>query len=584
MNTGSVTSILEGGRVHRGIPGTEQGPTGVSTNVVSRLHFREFNSTLNQLAAEIGKIRQSLKKMDGAYKDSTELNIPIHNALVVGTFEIPKPSSEVVADVYEIYCIPTADGSRSKIAGTLCIKVTAVGGEVNYPKGLVRSESVKISLVVISIILMLAVHILSLLSNGWLVTLGWVFMVVGYLGLLISVGLYAEAIRRRVKTTNVQLGPHTPVPNSYCALQNGNLDQEGQSGYALPVRKLGGMDVVKMSNLRHPSFLSRLLGTFTGASLLVSFLLHYLGLRSVQWWVSIGELVICFFMIALRTAVVLNPVDFQRTDASFDCDLRSIGVIRPNARKRANITEQLSHSYTWFSDVRLFVGIRRMGVKTEGDIVAALVASKLINMSPILRRRVFGLIGLSECQIKKTGNSRFVIIHCGGTGLLTKEGFLRPLKPLVWATEFTLDQMKTESLIGFVIHGMNRNEDLELLSQFKDFTNEAVFIPAANSVVDWWLRSEGSNDWEFNARNLQWSGALALALLLCKLATDEGLDKEVQICLHNLFQSAISNPPIVTKIVANDFSQSLEELANHEICLQDGIFSFAPTDKLKQIY
>ena len=138
------------------------------------------------------------------------------------------------------------------------------------------------------------------------------------------------------------------------------------------------------------------------------------------------------------------------------------------------------------------------------------MASKLIRIDAPSRQRIFDIIGFQDCRITKDLNSvdRFVVIHCGGTSLLTQEGFLRPLKPLVWATEFTLDQLVKESLIGWVIHGMNRNEELQLLSPFKGFTSQAVFIPATNSVADWWLQSEGSNNWEYNVRNLLWSGEI----------------------------------------------------------------------------
>ena len=111
---------------------------------------------------------------------------------------------------------------------------------------------------------------------------------------------------------------------------------------------------------------------------------------------------------------------------------------------------------------------------------------------------------------------------------------------------------------------MNRNTELQLLSRFKDFTDEAVFIPAANSVVDWWLRSEGSNEWEYNARNLQWSGSLALALLLCKLALNPHLDEEVQQRLDMLFESANTKPTMTARSVAEDLEMSLKRMIDED--------------------
>lgn len=563
VNTGNINSILEGGRVQRGTPETEQGPTGVSTNVVSRLHFWEFSTNVQELAGEIMRIRESLQQMDNAYNHSTDLKIPTHNALLVGEIETARRHSDVILEIKQLYGLGTTDDKCSKVAGTFSIKVTAVGGEVNFVGGEVRSSAAKVLLVLVSVASMLAIHILSLFDSDWQVTLGWVLVVAGYLGLLISVLLYADAIKQRIDTTSVQLGPHIPDGDTYCALQNGNLDQEGKSGYALPVSALGGVDIVKISTLRQPSIIAQLLGTFAGGSFLASFLIHYLGLRSVQWWVSICELAVCLVMVAVRTAVARIPVVFVENDASFDYDLRSVGVIWPEAKKRANVADDVSLPYQDFKCLRLFFNIRKMGVKTEGDTVAALLAAKLRSMESTSRQRIYDMIGFGDCQIVRLGNwsSRLVVIHCGGTGLLTTEGFVRPSEPLAWATEFALEQIDEESLIGWVIQGMNRNVKLQLLSQFKDLTNSAVYIPATNSIVDWWLRSEGSNEWEYNVRNLQWSGSLALAILLSKLASDRRLDKEVREKIERLLERATADPTLTAKTVANHFAESLEKLA-----------------------
>jgi hypothetical protein len=564
VNTGSVSSILEGGRVQRGNPETQQGSTGVSTNVVSRLHFWNFRTTVEEMADEAQRIQANLKSMDAAYKNSTDLTIPIHNALLVGSFHTERPPFEVLPDIKRIYGVADhSDNNGKQMAGILSIKVTAVGGEVNFAKGEVRSKLSNISLVITSIILMLAVHLLALVDNDWQVTLAWICVVAGYIGLLLSVAIYAEAIKQRIDSMAVQLGPHTPGGDgTFVALQNGNLDQEGKTGYSLPISSLGHIDMVKISTLRQPSTFAQLTGTLAGVSFIASFLVHYLGLRSIQWWVSICELAICFIMVGFRTLVSRDPVIFSPSDSSFDFDLRSIGVITPKAQKRATVIDT-DIPYQNFSCFRLFLGIRSMDVKTEGDTVAALLAANLNQMNASSRQRIFDIIGIGDCQMMTIpGSSKCVVIHCGGTGLLTTEGFLRPAKPLVWGTEFTLEQLDKESLVGWVIHGMNRNEELQLLKQFAKFTTQAVHIPATNSVVDWWLRSEGSNKWEYNVRNLQWSGALALALLLSKVSTYETLEVTIRRALERLLTTAAVNPTLTARDVAEDLRRSLEGMAN----------------------
>jgi len=562
VNTGSVHSILEEGKVQRGVPATQKGATGISTDVVSRLHFWKFRTTIAELSAESKRIRHTLQKLDQAYRHSADPTIPTHNALIVGQFENERPWFEVLPDIKQIYGINgPKDEKVEQIKGTLSIKVTAVGGEVNYVQGEVRSDTSKIFLVITSIVFMFTIHIAALYDNNWQVTLSWVFVVTGYIGLLLSVCVYAEAIKHRIDTTPVELGPHVPEGGTFCALQNGNLDQEGKTGYYLPVGRLGGVDVVRISTLRHPSAYAQLLGTVAGMAFVASFLLHYLGLRSVQWWVSICELAVCFIMVGVRALLARQPIAFLPSRSSFDFDLRSIGVITPQAQKTATVVDTDTPSQT-FACVRLFLGTRYMDVKTEGDTVAGILASSLIQMDNTSRQRIFDTVGLKNCQmIKIPGSTNCVIIHCGGTGLLTTEGFVRPLKPLVWSTEFTLTQLEEESLIGWVAHGMTRNEELYLLRQFKGLTKEAVHIPATNMIVDWWLRSEGSNNWEFNARNLQWSGALALALVLSMAFCDQTLDSDIRPSLVKLIQNAALNPTLTARNVAEDLRNSLEKFA-----------------------
>jgi hypothetical protein len=60
-----------------------------------------------------------------------------------------------------------------------------------------------------------------------------------------------------------------------------------------------------------------------------------------------------------------------------------------------------------------------------------------------------------------------------------------------------------------------RNEDLELHSP------GVSRVLRKDMIVDWWLRSEGRNDWKANCNDLQWGGVLPLTILLCVLNTSE---------------------------------------------------------------
>jgi hypothetical protein len=243
----------------------------------------------------------------------------------------------------------------------------------------------------------------------------------------------------------------------------------------------------------------------------------------------------------------------------YDTDLRSIGVIRSAGRKTATVTEE-KLPYDVFRSVRLHFGIRDMGAKNQGDTVAALLASKLIVMDANVRRSIYAKLGLAGCQVEKirTYSSRYVLIHSGGTGLLAQEGYLHPARPLIWAQEFNLSQLATESLIGWVINGLNRDPELQQLAEFKNCTTQAVYIPATNSLVDWWFRSESSNSWKYNGDNLEWSGALPLAVLFCKLATDTHCDEEFKEEIGRLLQNSTAEATLTARAVAKDFGEALE--------------------------
>jgi hypothetical protein len=207
-----------------------------------------------------------------------------------------------------------------------------------------------------------------------------------------------------------------------------------------------------------------------------------------------------------------------------------------------------------------------MGTKTQGDIAAALLAASLKNWEVEKRRALFHKFGLMECRSVKGQHSHgdtHVLTHVGGTGLLCQEGFIRPQHLQVWAQEYDIKQVKHQSLIGWAVNGLMRNENLELLPEYKNSITQKVHVPASDSVVSWWLRSEGSNSWVANCDNLQWGGVAPLALLLCMLDTSE--DDEMEDALNDLLQNAQLQHSHAAAAVAADLENAFSKIAgNHE--------------------
>jgi len=349
---------------------------------------------------------------------------------------------------------------------------------------------------------------------------------------------------------------------TYCALQNVGLDKEGTPGHVLSTDVLGCRDVVKICCLQRATLSNEVMGTAAAVVLSISFLIHYLGLRSVQWWVSVCEVAICFMMVCFRTIGSRAPFKFKTSECMYDTDLRSVGVIQPSARKQARLSfPNHAPSKPLASVVRAHLGIRDMGPQTQGDVAAALLAGLLMDWDSEKLEHLFEAVGLAHCRTAKCSISgRRVVVHIGGTGLLSKEGYIRPSFLQVWAQEINLEQIGSQSLIGWCVNGLMRNEDLEVLKEFGGIINQQIHIPAADTVVDWWLRSEGTNDWIAICHNLQWGGVLSLAILLAALALDTSEDPELEKAILNRLHAAHGDSGLIAAAVAQEINTNLMNL------------------------
>jgi hypothetical protein len=204
-----------------------------------------------------------------------------------------------------------------------------------------------------------------------------------------------------------------------------------------------------------------------------------------------------------------------------------------------------------------------MGPKTQGDTAAALLALSLKTWDPEKLRRVFTVVGLNDCRAMHVKEDTYMLIHAGGTGLLTKEGYFRPADIQVWAQEITVEQVHSQSLVGWVTNGLMRNEEFQVLSEFRGIVTQQVFIPAADGVIDWWLRSEGMNSWISNCDNLQWGSVLSLALLICAL--DLTGCPVLEEAVKERLEDASQNPELVSRAVADELEAALRSISTTTI-------------------
>jgi hypothetical protein len=164
VNTGDANSVLEAGKVQRG--------DSEISGSLSRLHVWEFSTTISALQTGVEEIRESMQSMTSAYRDAVGV-VPTHSALIVAEF-IDASDPVSAAEYVESLCISKKLGKSedARVQGTLSAKVTAVGNEVNYRDGQVRSRSTNWLLVISSVSVIVALHVASLADRGWEVSLG----------------------------------------------------------------------------------------------------------------------------------------------------------------------------------------------------------------------------------------------------------------------------------------------------------------------------------------------------------------------------------------------------------------------------
>ena len=172
VNTGDVTSVLSMGIVQRG-------SSEIHDATVTRLHVQEFIATFSFLRHQVAKARSYMDRMDRAYSGSEE-KAPKHIGFLYGRLQEgvdPIIACEQIEHIYTSTVDEEAKGDETTIESYLCIKVTAVGPEVNFLDGTVRSSMTNWIIVLLSVVAIFAVQVASLAASGWVIQLQWLLVV-----------------------------------------------------------------------------------------------------------------------------------------------------------------------------------------------------------------------------------------------------------------------------------------------------------------------------------------------------------------------------------------------------------------------
>jgi hypothetical protein len=357
---------------------------------------------------------------------------------------------------------------------------------------------------IVSSIGIITVHLLALRQNDWIMSIGWILMIAGYIGIVL--GVMAAALLMSSSCTSIKLDA-APPQNSTAKWKDGmvvsvkNVDSMDTTGSAF-VSSQSQHQILEAVYIKHSSRNDRSLASFITISLVISFLAHYLGLRAVKWWASIGELGICVLAAFARSiSSELQPRFSEVKDVRIDKRCTSTGVIRMQTARVIDGSIPSTNSI----DARSYPLRILDNIPAVGERIAYQTA-KLVHQDPSIRNLFKRLTGMHLAIIPspspESTSTRSVLVSFTG-GVLVTEGLASPASRLLLSFESkTSDLAAPTSLLSRTI--MRQPEWRLQAGVGNGIPLGNVYLFAVQNMLDWWTVSEDRNDMGDLQRNLHW--------------------------------------------------------------------------------
>jgi hypothetical protein len=375
----------------------------------------------------------------------------------------------------------------------------------------------------------LVIYILALWQGDWETDYGLILAVIGYFGIVFSV--ISAAVIIHSSCACIPLRTRSSVrPTLWedgLVISVKNTDSMDTSGSDFTQSSFGPQHF-ELVCLRELKTGRKVAASLAAGVLVVSFLCHYLGLRSSWWWVSVGELLVCILAAVARSVSKNRQETFKVVEGTkIDKRCTSTGIIQ--VQKSRKVDKQACGEGRL--DARAYSSLlwRPGGRPSTGESIAWHVAG-LCFQNQVVSSRILKLAGMHIDILQD--NSRHdgsvaVLAHYNG-GLLTTEGLVSPATHLCLSFRSGLSDLARPTAL--LARGIMRQPEWVL-----DHPNLGVGIPlgnvyilSINSIMDWWTLSEDRNDAEDLQTNLQWCFILiniAFFLELLRLKA-EGMDIE----------------------------------------------------------
>lgn len=345
------------------------------------------------------------------------------------------------------------------------------------------------------------VHLLALWHNNWVMSIGWILVMLGYIGIVFSV--MSASLLIHSSCISIQMDTSS----------SSNSSKQWKHGMVISAKNSDSMDTTGSTFVTCPSphrileavyikpsiSLNRCLASFVTFSLILAFVAHYLGLRAITWWASIGELGICILAAFARSVSNdMQPRFSPEKGVKIDKQCCSTGVIHTQTAHVIDNSIPQKHKL----DARSY-SLRTLlnNVPTVGERVAYQTA-RLCQNDPRICALLTEITDMHLHLTRKAPDTYSLLLSFSG-GILVTEGLASPATSMLLSFQSTLSSLAAPtSLLGRAI--MRQPQWRLQAGVAKGIPLGNVYVFAMQSVLDWWTLSEDRNDMDGLQRNFQW--------------------------------------------------------------------------------
>ena len=381
---------------------------------------------------------------------------------------------------------------------------------------------------VLSICAILVIHCLALWSQDWQPSVASILAFGGYIGIVLCVTATVLLIHssctcimmKHRNKTNQEVGWIDGL-----VMANKNTDSMDTTGSEFLQSPKGSLvfEAVWMNNL---TTRKALVSSFVAVLLTACFICHYVGLRSVRWWVSVGELGICILAAFARTVTKEKQERFKVVPGiKIDKRCSSTGKITMQAAEKTEIS-MLRMDARAYSTERL-----NRRVPTSAEHIAWHAARLCIANAKIVN----GVMSLTGMMLAVTADSRsssdgtIAILASFNGGILVSEGLASPNTRLL--ISFRASPRSLRAPTPLLARAIMRQPQWVQINTATPLSMPVgtVHIPSLGSMMNWWTVSEDRNDMGDLQTNLQWAFLLVNLAFFVKLLKEGGPEVVKQV-------------------------------------------------------